>query len=191
MNMIPLTKTLKPGRVPPKCSPVLAATVSAALLLSACAPSPQHAEGTAATSPGAAVPSLQEDHGSDSGLEGPTASPTPVKVPAFDAAEKTKTQRLAARAARAFVDTAVSPEIWRQNLAQVLSPDARALYSTASNQSLPYGKVTKVGPAVQDPKYPMFVEVKASVEGGALTIKMKYTDDYTGIEVYKILPAQG
>ncbi|WP_147391682.1 hypothetical protein [Galactobacter valiniphilus] len=166
-----------------------AAALVLPLLLGACSASTSQPASSAASTSGAAVPSLHHDEGSDLGLEGPTGSPTPVSTPAWNKAEQERAADIAHRAAAAFVDTKVSAQIWRQNLAGFLTQDAQALYSTASNESMPYGAVTKVGAPVQDKAHPMFIDVPVQVEGGALTIKLQYNDDYTKLLVYKIDPA--
>lgn len=165
-----------------------AALVAAALALTGCGSSKQ-TPASSAVEASSALPSLHHDEGSDLGLEGPTGSPTPVSTPAWNKAEQERAADIAHRAAAAFVDTTVSAQIWRQNLAGFLTQDAQALYSTASNESMPYGAVTKVGAPVQDKAHPMFIDVPVQVEGGALTIKLQYNDDYTKLLVYKIDPA--
>lgn len=174
------------GELKRRATAVLLAT---ALSVAACG-STEQAPGGSAHESSSALPSLHHDEGSDLGLEGPTSSPAPVKTPAWNKAEQERAADVARRAATAFVDTTVSAQIWRQNLAGFLTQDAQALYSTASNESMPYGAVTKVGSPAQDKAHPMFIDVPVQVEGGALTIKLQYNDDYTKLLVYKIDPAK-
>lgn len=175
-------------------SPKSALTASAAamvlLLLGSCSAGQSQPASSAVPSTGASVPSLHHDEGSDLGLEGPTGSPTPVSTPTWNKAEQALATDIARRASTAFVDTKVSAQIWRQNLAGFLTQDAQALYSTASNESMPYGAVTKVGTPIQDKAHPMFIDVPVQVEGGALTIMLQYNDEYTKLLVYKIDPAE-
>lgn len=166
-----------------------AVLLAAALSLAGCG-NGEHAPASSAPESSSPHPSLHHDEGSDLGLEGPTGSPTPVSTPAWNKAEQARATDIARRASTAFVDTKVSAQIWRQNLAGFLTQDAQALYSTASNESMPYGAVTKVGTPIQDKAHPMFIDVPVQVEGGALTIRLRYNDEYTKLLVYKIDPAE-
>lgn len=168
-----------------KLRPALA-ILAGALALTACGGPSQAPLASTATSSSAPLPSLHHDAGSDVGLEGPLDTPEPVKIPAWTESEKERAATVAKKAATAFVDTSVTPNVWRKNLAQFLTKDAQDLYSTASNESLPYGEVTKSGAPARDPKHPMFVDVPVQVDGGSLLLRLQYTEDYRELLVYKI-----
>lgn len=162
----------------------LAATL--ALALAGCAPNTsQEPPASQAPVPATAPSSASPDHGHahDDSVQLPTGAP-PTR-PSWNAQQQRNAVAVATNATKAFLNTIGTAQDWRNRLKPFMNADTFTEYADTDPARVPNTEIKSVGAPRLNQAYPDFVDVPVQLREGRLNVSLKYSSDYTHLEVLR------
>lgn len=162
----------------------LAATL--ALALAGCAPnSSQETPASQEPAPAPASESASPDpeHAHDDSVQLLTGAP-PAR-PSWNAQQQRNAAAVTTNATKAFLNTTGTAQDWRSRLKPFMNADTFAEYADTDPGRITYGEIKFVGVPRLNRDYPDFIDVPVQLSHGQLNVSLKYSSDYTHLEVLR------
>lgn len=157
-----------------------------ALALVGCAPNPSQ-EAPAGQTPASATAtesaSLERGHARDESVQLPTQAP-PTR-PVWSAQQQRNAVAVATDATKTFLNTSGTAQDWRNRLKPFMNVDTFTEYADTDPGQITYGEIKAVGAPRLDRDYSDFIDVPIQLSHGQLNVSLKYSSDYTHLEVLR------